>query len=63
MHIRFRFNVGECIYLVSFWEYKKYIPYFTWNKEIAVYNYRVQFGVFGIEGLGFRVYTTIESRI
>ena len=22
------FNIGECIYLVSLWGYKKYIPYF-----------------------------------
>ena len=28
MYIRFLFNIGECIYLVSFWGYKKYIPYF-----------------------------------
>ena len=28
MYIRFLSNIGECIYLVSFWGYKKYIPYF-----------------------------------
>ena len=22
-------DIGECIYLVAFWGYKKYIPYFT----------------------------------
>ena len=26
--MRFLFKIGKCIYLVSFWGYKKYIPYF-----------------------------------
>ena len=29
MYVRFLFNIGECIYLVSYWGYKKYIPHFT----------------------------------
>ena len=33
MYIRFRFNLGECIYLVSFWGYKKYKPYFIWGSR------------------------------
>ena len=28
MYIRFLFNIGECIYLVSFGGNKKYVPYF-----------------------------------
>ena len=30
MCIRFLFNIGECIYLVFFWGYKNYIPYFIY---------------------------------
>ena len=30
VYIRFLVNICECIYLVSFWGYKKYTPYFIW---------------------------------
>ena len=33
--MRFLLNVGECRYLVSFWGYKKYIPYFISCKARA----------------------------
>ena len=29
MYIRFLFHIGECIYWVSFWGYKKYKAYIT----------------------------------
>ena len=28
VYIRFLFYIGECIYWVAFWGYKKYKPYF-----------------------------------
>ena len=65
MYIRFLFNSGECIYLVSFWGYKKYIPYFIWFRAQAismvrvqgwVSGFRVQGSGFRVQGLGFRVY-------
>ena len=40
MYVRFLFNIGECIYLVSLWGYKKYIPYFIYiHSYIHIYIY------------------------
>ena len=66
MYIRFPFKIGECMYLVSFWGYKKYIPYFIYIYTyiyihiyiyiyLSIYIYIFLFiGI--VYGLGFRVF-------